>query len=152
MECYFYLSKLLVQKGTNYHKDILNFIRNYIANKYKYHIFLISVNSQQSDIISPTLNDLAFWDINLIKDYSSIIDTLNSKMNILIMEQKSNIFYNVNDVDINENYAIFHGMKVLYLDMLENISKINNNSLNQTHDIIYQNYVFDIKEFDKNQK
>lgn len=136
----FVLDKKLVQKGDDYHKTIIQLIRDK-KSKYTINLLLISPNDNITSIVEkiPNLDtdEITFlWDINIIKYFSTFID-LNKNQNVLIMDKKSNIFYNINDMDINENYVIFNGMKVLYLN-----PTIDKNVLQQ-YDIIYKDYIFD---------
>jgi hypothetical protein len=71
--------------------------------------------------------------------FSFIANTPANVLNVIVLEKKTHIFYNINKHDISENFAISNNMKILYLkDSEQRPDQVQ-------YDTIYKDYLFSVE-------
>lgn len=132
----------LQKQNNDFLKKIISYIETYVKPYFEYKIFFndkkfiyqqIPVSSEDYDIYSFYDTETLKLSFNLLQKFESD----NNICNILILPNKTSIFDGINTRDIDENFIIFHNLKILYLEKDE---KVHNYDL-----IVKENdYIFDI--------
>ena len=130
----------LQKENNDFIKKIVGYIENNIKPYFQYNMSFDNKFTFDSLPVSPDdYHIYSFFDICTLKtSFSMLQSELHHNItNILILNNKSQIFDGVKNNDIDENFIIFHNMKVLYL---EKDDKIHN------YDLIIneKDYIFDI--------
>jgi hypothetical protein len=134
----------LKKENTDFVKNVIFYIEEHVKPYFMYNILF--TNKKFIFVPLPVSTDeyeiYSFFDIETLKLSFSFLQKfeLNPLIhNILILYNKSQVFDGINNKDIDENFIIFHNMKVLYLKKDDKIHQ---------YDLILdeKDYIFDINK------